>query len=208
MVARALLDPAQPGLRRQVDVIQRSAERMSRLIEDLLQAATIEAGRFSVELGREEVSSIVDETLQGLEAAATVRSVRLQRDVAEDLPMIRCDKVRIIQVLSNLIANAIEVVADDGTVRLRVSPDAGGVHFAISDRGPGIAEADLPHLFERYWKGKAKGRHGFGLGLYISKGIIEAHGGRMWVESRIGQGSTFFFSVPAAHDLGEHVAAT
>jgi signal transduction histidine kinase len=180
---------------------------MSRLIDDLLQAATIEAGRFTVELGREDAASVVDEAVQALEGMATARSVRLQREVPDDLPAVACDRARVIQVLSNLIGNAIEAAAEAGSVRIVVATGEGDVRFAVSDRGSGIAEADLPHLFERYWKGRAKGRQGVGLGLYIARGIIEAHGGRMWVESRIGHGSTFFFSLPVAPDVGAHAPA-
>jgi PAS domain S-box-containing protein len=203
VAARAAGGDGPPEGHRHLDVILRSAERMSRLIDDLLAAATIEAGKFAVELASEDVTSIVEETFQGLDATATARSIRLVREVQGDPPPIRCDRMRIIQVLSNLIGNAIKVVAEGSSVQVHVWPGGSDVHFAISDGGPGIEEAELPHLFDRYWKGKTKGE-GVGLGLYIAKGIVKAHGGRIWVESQLGAGSTFFFSIPAARDLAPH----
>lgn len=187
---------SQPRTRQQLDVITRSTERMTRLIDDLLAAATMEAGTFTVELAREQVAPIVDQCLEAAEISAASKSVHLRREVLEGLPSIHCDRLRVIQVMSNLIGNAVKFVPAGGAIRVRAWAEAGEVRFAIADDGPGIAEADLPHLFDRYWKGRTKGRHGAGLGLYIAKGIVEPHGGRIWVESRLGVGTTFYFTIP------------
>lgn len=201
--ASVLLESTPPGdtqhtSREQMAAIQRSAERMNRLIEDLLQAGTIEAGKFTLELNSEDIPSIVGEALQGIEPAAATRSVRLQREIAAEVPRTRCDRVRVIQVLSNLVGNALKFVAEHGLIQVRARAEGGDVYFAVSDDGPGIAEHQQEHLFERYWKGKTEDRRGVGLGLYIAKGIVEAHGGRIWVESRLGAGSTFCFTIPIA----------
>jgi len=200
--AAVLAHPPPGGERRQnqkqIALILRSTDRMKHLIDDLLQAATIESGSFTVELGREDVRSIVEESVESLEPVASTKSVRLETEVAPTTPPIHCDRARLIQVLVNLIGNAVKFAAERGTIHVRARPEHGDVHFSVSDDGPGIAPEQLPLLFERYWKGVATGRHGVGLGLYIAKGIIDAHRGKIWVESQLGVGTTFHFTVPAA----------
>lgn len=184
--------------RKQIDVIVRSTSRMSRLLDDLLQAATIEAGTFVVEPGRADAASLVQESVQALEPLAAEKSIALTSDVPPDLPPMRCDRSRLMQVLQNLLGNALAFVPAQGTVALRAWLAGAEVRISVADSGSGIPEDQMPHIFDRYWKGKAKGRHGVGLGLYIAKGIVEAHGGRIWVESEVGVGSTFVFTVPVA----------
>lgn len=196
LLARASLSDEHPAPSKPLDVILCSVKRMGRLIEDLLQAATIEAGKFTLEPGREDVLPIIEEALHTFEPEATARAVRLERAVPAGLPTIHCDRIRVIQVLSNLIGNALKFVPDGGSIEVRVSVSAGDGCFAVRDDGPGITEDQLRHLFDRYWKGQAEGHRGIGLGLYISKGIVEAHGGRIWVESQVGVGSTFYFTIP------------
>ena len=169
---------------------------MARLIDDLLEAASIESGRFSVEVSREHLLPIIEETMATCESAASERSVHLASDVPEDLPAVRADRQRIIQVLSNLIENAIKFAARDGSVRVGARSDGERVEIAVSDDGPGIPEDEVARIFDRYERGKATGRHGVGLGLYIAKGIVDAHGGRMWLETEVGAGSTFYFTLP------------
>lgn len=193
-----------PGCRKQLDVIARSTERMTRLIDDLLEAATIEAGSFTVELAREQVGPIVDLCVEAAEPSAASESARILREVPETLPAISCDRMRVIQVLSNLIGNAIKFVPEGGTIRIRAWPQPGEVRFAVSDDGPGIAEDDVRYIFDRYWKGEAKGRRGTGLGLYIARGIVDAHGGRIWVDSQLGAGTTVSFTIPIADHTEPH----
>ncbi len=185
---------------KQVAVIQRSVEQMSRLIEDLLQASTIEAGHFTVEPSRQDALSLVEETIHAIEPLATKRAIQLRTEVLPDLPPVSADRQRVTQVLSNLLGNAIKFVADGGIIQVRAWAQANDVHFSVTDNGPGMPEDQLPHIFDRYWKGRAEGGRGVGLGLYIAKGIVEAHGGRIWVESRLGQGSSFSFTIPVAKD--------
>jgi PAS domain S-box-containing protein len=198
---------AHPELRRPLEMILRSSAQMKQLIDDLLQAATIEAGRFAVLAEPHEVAPIVVPALELLEARAAERSIRLERELADALPAINADERRIVQVLSNLIDNAIKFTREGGLVRLCVTADAGEVRFAVSDDGPGIPSDELPHLFERYWKGESMSERGTGLGLYIAKGIVEAHGGRIWVTSQPGLGSTFTFAIPIAHREDRHAPA-
>jgi PAS domain S-box-containing protein len=198
--AKLLTGHSHDSIRKQADMILRSAERMNRLIEDLLQAATIDTGTFTVQAHREQVLPLVEEVIQAHEPAAAAKSIRLHREVSEDVPPIHGDRGRIAQVLSNLIGNAIKFVPPGGNIRIRALPRTGYVHFAVCDDGPGIRDEDRGHLFDRYWKGKSEGegQYGAGLGLYIAKGIVEAHNGRIWVESQPGSGSTFSFSIPIA----------
>jgi signal transduction histidine kinase len=127
---------------------------------------------------------------------AAERSVRILDEVPADLPPVLVDGDRIVQVFSNLIGNAIRFTPEGGHVRLRASAEAGEVRYSVVDHGPGIPDELRPHLFSRIWQVKRRARGGMGLGLRIARGIVEAHGGRIWVESVQGQGSTFHFTVP------------
>ena len=190
--------------RKQVQLIRRSAARMTSLIEDLLQASTIEAGTFTVTLGREEVPALVDEALAAIEPLALGKSIELGKEIPAELPPIRGDRLRVIQVLSNLLGNAVKF-ASDQRARVTIGAQERGreVCFTVSDNGPGISQENVSHVFDRYWKGKADGRHGVGLGLFIAQGIVTAHGGRLWVESRLGEGSSFHFTIPIAKEGGD-----
>jgi PAS domain S-box-containing protein len=185
-------------VRTQVDRILRATERMNRLIDDLLLAAAIESGAFLVEPERSEVAPIVAELVAAAQPLASLKSIRLEPDVPAGLPPVWCDRAQVFLVLSNLVGNAIKFAPERARVVVGATGGAGEVRLAVCDSGPGIPENQVPHLFDRYWKGKPEGRHGVGLGLYIAKGIVEAHGGRIWVESRPGAGSTFCFTLPVA----------
>ena len=187
-----------PELHRPLQMILRSSRHMKQLIDDLLQAATIEAGTFTVVAAPHEIAPIVEPTIELFQPRADERGIHLACELAPDLPPIRCDERRLVQVLSNLLGNALKFTPDGGNIVLRVARDDAAIRFAVSDNGPGIAPDQLPHLFERYAKGKAEGLRGTGLGLFIAKGIVEAHGGRIWVDSTFGAGSTFTFTIPIA----------
>jgi len=186
-----------------------AAERMSRLIGDLQQAAAIESGTFTVDSSRQEVLPLLEELVLAKEPIAAARSIRIEPHPATMLPPIWCDRSRVLQVLINLVGNAIKFAVAGSAIVIRASAEADHVTFAVSDRGPGISEEQLPHLFDRFWKGKPSGQQGVGLGLFIAKGIVEAHGGQIWVESKLGEGSTFYFSMPiAAPDESEMIPGT
>jgi len=113
------------------------------------------------------------------------------------------DPDRLFQVFSNLIGNAIKFTPEQGRIELRVVQRGDWLEFSVSDTGPGITIEDQAHLFDRFWQSRQHRHQGTGLGLYICRGIVEAHGGRIWVESEPGKGSTFRFTLPAATDAGE-----
>ncbi|HEY7375504.1 MAG TPA: ATP-binding protein [Polyangia bacterium] len=196
LLLKANLPPdKQDRARRQVEAIQRAGNRMNRLIRDLLDFASIQAGRLSVSVRPQDVAAMVAEVMEVTEPLAAAKSLRLVSEVASGLA-IRCDHDRVIQLFSNLIGNAIKFTPDGGTITVRASAEADVVRFAVVDTGPGISAAELPHVFDRYYQAQRKNRDGIGLGLSIARGIVEAHSGRIWVESEEGTGSTFFFTLP------------
>jgi PAS domain S-box-containing protein len=191
----------QERARRQVEAIQRAGNRMNRLIRDLLDFASIQAGRLSVSVRPQDVSAMVSEVLEVMEPLAAPKSLRLVADVAPDLA-IRCDHDRVIQLFSNLVGNSVKFTGDGGTITVRAAPDGDVVRFSVIDTGPGISADELPHVFDRYYQAQRRNRDGIGLGLSIARGIVEAHGGRIWVESEEGQGSTFSFTLAPAPPAG------
>jgi PAS domain S-box-containing protein len=192
------------GLREQLGWIMRSSEQMNRLIQDLLEVTRIEAGRLRLERTALDVAVLLAEAGALFSALASEKEIALEIDVASAaaLPPVWADRERLHQVLSNLIGNALKFTLRGGWVRLRAEAeaeggDAGGVRFVVEDGGIGIEADQLPHLFDPYWQGRRGARGGVGLGLAIARGILEAHGGTLAVESTPGQGSTFSFTIPA-----------
>ncbi|HEY0303972.1 MAG TPA: ATP-binding protein [Longimicrobiales bacterium] len=185
--------------------IRNSAEQMERLIKDLLEVKRIEAGQLSVERDKVGVRPLVDEAIELLANIAEGKSVQLRAAVPPDLPAIYADRERILQAFSNLVGNAVKFTPAGGEVRIEAEGRDGTVVLSVVDTGSGIAAADLPHVFDRYWQAKSRrrGRQGIGLGLVIVKGIVEAHGGEIWAESELGVGSRFSFSVPVWSDRYE-----
>jgi PAS domain S-box-containing protein len=181
---------------RAAEKIKRAAARMLHMIRDLLDFSSIEAGQLRVEPAEHEVDALLTETLQMLQAIADESGVRIEKDLDAASLKVWCDRERVMQVLSNLIGNAIKFTSSGDSVLVGARGESGRVIFSVTDTGPGIAEEDRVHVFDRYWKGKRPARESLGLGLAISKAIIESHGGTLWVESTVGQGSTFFFALP------------
>lgn len=185
-----------------VERIQRAADRMMRLIGDLLDFASIERGHLSIKRQPHDAGVLVNETLASFERVAQEQRLTLSADVAPGLPLIFCDKDRILQVLSNLVGNATKVTAEGGSITLTTRARERECVFSVADTGPGIREEDIKHLFDRYWRGDEARYVGLGLGLSIASGIIDEHGGRLWVESEWGHGATFRFTVPFVENAG------
>lgn len=183
--------------RKQLAAVQRAAERMFRLIHDLLDVTAIEGGRIS--LGRRRVQPVqplIDDALDLLRPLSSAKKIELVTEIPESLPMVNVDRDRLLQVFSNLGGNAMKFTPDGGrvTITVRVADDA--LQFTLSDTGPGIDEASLPHVFDRFWQAKTTAHLGTGLGLAIAKGIVEAHGGEIGVRSKVGEGTEFEFTIP------------
>jgi PAS domain S-box-containing protein len=181
-----------------LQTVKRSAERMNRLIRDLLDVARLEAGGFRVIPSHFNVRELVLEVLVSHWLQAGDAGVRLRSHVPDDVGEAWGDRDRILQALGNLVENALRLTPRDGEVEVsaKLSTLGGGIHISVSDTGPGISPEDQERLFDRFWQVSRKDKLGAGLGLSIAKGIVEAHGGRVWVESQAGQGSTFWLSIP------------
>lgn len=204
MCARVLLDspPEDAGARRELaDAILQSTHLMQRLIQDLLDVSTIESGRLKVHRHRESLAPIVDAALNMVRESADERGVALVRELAAILPDIDVDAMRIEQVLANLLGNAVKFTERGGRVLVSGETDGDLVRVRVSDTGCGIPPEHLPRIFDRYWHARRQSRTvGTGLGLAIARGIVEAHGGAIAVESTPGVGTTFVFTLPAASD--------
>ncbi|HEX5749559.1 MAG TPA: PAS domain S-box protein [Archangium sp.] len=190
-----------------LEAIQKSVDRATRLILDLLDIARMEAGRLSVDRGWEQTAPLVREAAELHRALAEEKSIQLRVAVPEDAPPVFADRDRVLQILSNLLGNALKFTPMGGRILLRAEPVGSRVRFSVSDTGSGIPEEDLPHLFEPFWQASAGRKQGAGLGLAIVKGLVDAHGGQIWVESSPGVGSTFFFTLPTASPAEAHPPA-
>jgi PAS domain S-box-containing protein len=181
------------------EAIERAARRMNRLIQDLLDVAVLEGGRLSVEKAPLAPRELVGEAAEVQHALAAASSIDLRVDVAPEAPQILGDRDRLLQVFENLIGNALKFTKAGGQVSVGAAPHEAGTLFWVADTGRGMTREEQARAFDRFWQASAhSGRLGAGLGLPITKGIVEAHGGRIWVESTPGRGSTFFFIIPAA----------
>ena len=171
---------------------------MNRLIQDLLDVAVLETGHLSIDRTPLAPGDVVGEAVEMQQALAAASSIDLRVEVAADAPAVLADRDRLLQVFDNLIGNALKFTEPGGQVTVGAARGAGGGLFWVADNGRGMAREELRHAFDRFWQASARsGRLGAGLGLPITKGIVEAHGGRIWAESTPGEGSTFFFAIPA-----------
>jgi len=185
--------------RRQVEILRRAADRMNRMIQDLLDVKRMESGRLTTDLKPELPETLINDTIDMLRPLAAGSTIRLEADIEDDLPPVLADAARVQQVLSNLVGNAVKFTPRSGRIIVCAEHIDGEVRFGVIDTGPGIPAEQLPHIFGRFWQAKSDHR-GIGLGLAIAKGIVEAHNGRIWVESHVGLGSTFYFTLPTTTD--------
>jgi signal transduction histidine kinase len=171
---------------------------LSRLVDDLRALAQAEAGQLRLERRPSELPELLEGVLSGFECAAGAQKQALCLDLAPDLPPVDADPQRVRQVLGNLVSNALRHAADAGQIRISALPRGDMVQVSVADSGPGISPQDLPHVFDRFWRGNASRAEGSGLGLSIARELVRAHGGEIWVESTPGQGATFHFTLPQA----------
>jgi signal transduction histidine kinase/PAS domain-containing protein len=198
--ARQLTSEASQGAGcKNADIILRAASRMQNLVRNLMDFAAVGAGQLlSIERKEVDVEPVIVEVLSSFDKPSRDAGVALLREVEADLPHVSCDPDRFIQVLENLVSNALKVTPSGGTVTIRAARDDNYIRFSVADTGPGIPTEELPHLFERYFRGRFKAGKGLGLGLPIAKALVEGHGGRIWAESEPGRGSVFHFTLPRA----------
>jgi two-component system phosphate regulon sensor histidine kinase PhoR len=183
-----------------VEIIRDHARRLARLTDDLLKLSRIEAGRLELEIRPIRVETLVNGCVETARLNAKARGLEIHVDLQENAPAVRGDGAQLGEVLQNLLDNAVQYTPSGGQIELKARANGPDVIFTVSDTGIGIPESDLERIFERFYRvdaARSREAGGTGLGLAIARHIVEAHGGRIWVESAIGQGSRFHFSVPS-----------
>jgi PAS domain S-box-containing protein len=200
MLSRALLrDQASgpSGTRETLGLIAEAADQMDTLIRDLLDVSTLDAGKLTIAPEAVEASSVLTEALRTLQPLVKDKNIALDVQLQVGLPKVLADGERIHQVLSNLVGNAIKFTPAGGKIVISARGEGDEVTVSVADSGAGIPDEQLPKVFDRYWQSTRTDRQGAGLGLAIAKGIIEAHGGRIWLESKLREGTTVQFTLPS-----------
>lgn len=189
-----------------LQAIARSTHRAERLIDDLLVTAKIDAHSLQLSRKPEDLGELLQEVNELHRTLAEEAGVGVTIEAEPNLPRLDCDRHRVVQLLSNLLSNALQFTGPGGHVAVRARRGPGQLWLTVEDDGPGIAAEDLPHLFDRFWQGSHAGRAGAGLGLAICKGIADAHGWTLSVESAKGHGTRFTVAAPLAPDASESAA--
>jgi signal transduction histidine kinase len=188
--------PARPQfLREQLESMRAAVTRMDKLVGDLTDLTRIESGRLRIEKQETTIELIVRPVLETLGPLISQKELQFDVQIPGDLPPLVADAGRIGQVLSNLLGNAIKFTPENGAISLDIRLLQKEVQFAVSDSGPGISSTALPHVFEQYWQVN-RSKSGMGLGLFIAKSLVEAHDGRIWIESPLRQGTIIRFTLP------------
>jgi signal transduction histidine kinase len=169
---------------------------MEKLIADLLDVSEMERGHLKIDKKQCDIRSLLDPVTDTFAGNAKSKAIDLTITCPQDVRPICADPDRVVQVLSNLVGNALKFTPENGKVSVDVCALPGEARFSVRDTGPGMSDEDLPHLFEQFWKANGHGKMGKGLGLYIAKMIVEDHGGRIWAERGTSGGSAFFFTIP------------
>ena len=209
MTVELIIDEDLPAERRKemLAIGLRAAKQMNRLIEDLLDHVRLQAGRLSLDVEDVSVHTIIQDAEETFRPLADRRHVHFET-TGDGGVSVRADRTRVSQIVGNLIGNAIKFTPEQGIVKLRATPDDKQVVFQVVDDGPGIPADNISHLFDNFWQARKSDRRGVGLGLAIAKELVEAHGGKIWVESSVDRGSTFSFSLPAASLLADKTETT
>ena len=184
-----------------LQVMLAQSERLGRLVDQLLDLSRLESGDVPLHRERVELAPLVSQVLSEIEVASSGRGIRLQGTVPVDLPAVHADRERVHQVLFNLLDNAVRFTPPGGCVTVSADEHDGSIDVRVVDTGPGIPAEHLPRLFERFYRADPARAHrdgGTGIGLAIARSVVEAHGGRIWAESRPGEGSVFTFELPVA----------
>ena len=188
-------------------VIRQASEQMDALIRDLLDVTRVEAGRLTVEPGAADIEDLLRDALLTLDPVAKAKQIALRLTTEQALPLVEADRERVRQALSNLIGNSVKFSPAGSTIFLNAARVDGEVVISVKDEGPGMTSEQLSHAFDRFWQSRRTDREGAGLGLAITRGIIEAHRGRIWAESRIGEGSSFHFTLPLSAQIAPKTGA-
>jgi signal transduction histidine kinase len=182
-----------------VQMVRRATQRMDRLVRDMLEVSRLDSGRtLPINPRCVDLVPVLWEACEAQAAVAQAGGLLIECDVPDTLPAVRVDCDRVQQVVCNLVGNAMKFTAPGGRIAIAARAEGDEVQVSVTDTGAGMSEADLDRVFEPYWQAQRTASLGAGLGLKIAKGIVEAHGGRIWVESALGEGSTFHFTLPIA----------
>jgi len=200
MLSRALLSDGgnTAQSRTSLELIAQAAEQMDALIRDLLDVNRLDAGRLSIAPVAVDPSTLLTESLQTLRPLVDEKGIHLDLQIESGLPKVMADRERIQQTLSNLVGNAIKFSSRDSKIVVLARKDSSAVVISVLDEGKGITADQLPRVFDRYWQSSRTDRQGAGLGLAIAKGIVETHGGRIWIESTPGEGTIASFTLPVS----------
>jgi signal transduction histidine kinase len=185
-----------------IGVMLQQAERLSRLVDQLLDLSRLESGDLPLEIEPVQLASLVDRVVNEVGVARSDRQIHARNLVPNDLPPLEADRERLHQVLFNLVDNAFRFTPPGGEVTVRAIRENGSCEVSVEDTGPGIPPEHLPLVFERFYRvdpSRSREDGGTGIGLAIARSVVEAHGGRIWAESRIGKGSRFLFVLPTGH---------
>ena len=197
VLAKQLGGRRDPEIAGTLERMQRATAQMGGMLSDLLDATRFEHGQFRLAPRMDDAVAVVQECASAFESIAQVNGVSLRIEAPAERVTAHFDHARILQVLSNLVRNALQFTASGGAVTLRVAAEPHGCRIDVSDTGSGIPAGELQRIFQRFHQVGNTDRRGLGLGLYISKAIVDAHGGRIWAESEIGRGSRVSFTLPA-----------
>jgi signal transduction histidine kinase len=177
--------------------LDRAVKQMNRIVSDLMDLAAIQTGKLSLRLERGNLRSLIDAAIEVFQAVCLEKLITIERGLSKGPLSARFDPARLLQVLHNLLANAVKFTPEGGRISIEAQRVGDFVEVRVKDTGIGIPSEELPAIFDRFRQVEKRGRRCLGLGLYISRSIVEAHGGRIWSKSRIGEGSSFSFTVPA-----------
>ena len=189
-----------PEQKNMVAMMERNAQSLIELVNDLLDASQLESGTMRLELASIDLRGLFDELRETMEPLAREKSLKVEEDLPADIPPVEADRAKLRRILVNLVSNAIKFTSRGGRVTMRARREDGSVRVSVSDTGVGIAPEDVKRLFDKYEQARSRatrGEKGTGLGLYITKQLVELHGGEIKVDSEVGKGSTFSFTIPA-----------
>jgi PAS domain S-box-containing protein len=201
MLSRAMLttnSDSTPPVMENIQLMSEAADQMDALIRDLLDVSRLDSGNLRLQLEPVDPMLLVRDSIRTLAPLAAAKHIDLANNMSGDFPRVMADVDRVQQVLSNLVGNALKFTPSGGRIEIFARAQARELVISVSDNGKGIATDQLPHVFERYWQSSRTDKHGAGLGLPIAKGIVEAHGGRIWIDSALGTGTTASFTLPLA----------
>jgi signal transduction histidine kinase len=193
------LDPPAERRKELLQVVGRATRSMSRLVQDLLDAARVEAGTFSLKLEEVQVGPLLENELEMFISEARAKEITLRAEYPSAALRVCADRERLMQMLGNLVANALKFAGAGSTVVLGASSEAGAVDLTVSDNGPGLSKEEQGRLFHPYWQADSRDRRGLGLGLFIVKRLVDAHGGAISVQSEPGRGASFTIRLPSGN---------